>query len=110
MSRRRNSLIGRKQAQRLARTAKLFEVLEGRRLFSGDGLKAQYFDNMDFSGASVSRIDSTVDFNWDTASPAADIGPATFSSLWSGHVQPVFSVNYTFITRADDVVRLWVNG
>ena len=32
----------------------------------GDGLSAVFFDNMDLTGTSVSRIDSTVNFNWGT--------------------------------------------
>ena len=76
----------------------------------GDGLSAIYFDNMDFTGTSVSRIDSTVNFNWGSGAPATGIGPDTFSARWTGQVQAIETGTYTFRTYSDDGVRLWVNG
>ena len=35
----------------------------------GSGLAATYYDNMDFTGATVSRIDPTVNFNWGSGAP-----------------------------------------
>lgn len=75
----------------------------------GTGLSATYFDNRDFTGASVTRIDPTIDFTW-TGSPASGIGVDTFSVRWTGQVQPQFTGTYTFYTVSDDGVRLWVNG
>jgi glucose/arabinose dehydrogenase len=74
------------------------------------GLLATYFDNMNFTGTTLSRIDPTVDFNWSTGSPGPSIGPDQFSARWIGQVQPLFSQTYTFYTRTDDGVRLWVNN
>jgi hypothetical protein len=51
-----------------------------------------------------------VDFNWGTGSPVSGIDPDTFSVRWSGQVQPQFTETYTFRTRSDDGVRLWING
>jgi hypothetical protein len=76
----------------------------------GDGLAATYFDNSNLSGSSVSRVDSTVNFNWGAGSPDAAIGPDTFSARWTGQVQAIESGTYTFRTYTDDGVRLWVNG
>ncbi|MBL8792665.1 MAG: Ig-like domain-containing protein [Planctomycetia bacterium] len=75
-----------------------------------NGLTATYFDNKDFTGASVSRIDSTVNFNWGSGSPAAGIGADTFSARWTGKIKPRYSQTYTFYTTSDDGVRLWING
>jgi glucose/arabinose dehydrogenase len=77
---------------------------------TGTGLSATYFDNLDFTGATVARIDPTVNFAWGTGSPAAGIGPDTFSVRWTGQVEPQFTGTYTFYTQSDDGVRLWVNG
>jgi glucose/arabinose dehydrogenase len=77
---------------------------------NGTGLRAEYFDNQNFSGANVTRIDATVDFNWGTSAPVAGIGPDTFSIRWTGQVMPRYSETYTFYTTSDDGVRLWVNG
>jgi hypothetical protein len=74
------------------------------------GLKGQYFDNEDFTGSVVERVDPGVDFTWEGVSPAAGIEPHTFSIRWTGTVTPRYSERYTFTTRSDDGVRLWVNG
>jgi glucose/arabinose dehydrogenase len=76
---------------------------------NGDGLSATYFDNLDFTGPSVSRIDPGVNFNWGLGSPAAGIGEDTFSARWTGQVQPRYSGDYTFFTTSDDGVRLYIN-
>ncbi len=77
---------------------------------AGTGLAVTYFDNKDFTGATVSRTDATVNFNWGTGSPAAGIGADTFSARWTGQVRAVESGSYRFRTNSDDGVRLWVNG
>jgi hypothetical protein len=40
----------------------------------------------------------------------ASIDPDSFSVRWEGQVQAQYTQTYTFITRGDDGVRLWVNG
>lgn len=74
------------------------------------GLLAQYYDNMDLTNLKLTRVDPTVDFDWVGGSPDPTIGADTFSIRWSGQVQPQFSETYTFYTRTDDGVRLWVNN
>jgi glucose/arabinose dehydrogenase len=76
----------------------------------GTGLSATYFDNLNFTGASVTRVDPVVDFNWGTGSPAPGIGIDTFSARWTGQVEAPATGTYTFYTQSDDGVRLWVNG
>lgn len=76
----------------------------------GNGLQGTYFDNMDFTGASFSRTDASINFNWGQATPDPRIGSETFSVRWTGQIQPQFSQNYTFYTLSDDGVRLWVNN
>jgi glucose/arabinose dehydrogenase len=76
----------------------------------GTGLAATYFDTSTLTGASISRVDPTIDFAWGTGSPAAGIAVDTFSARWTGQIMPQFSQTYTFYTVSDDGVRLWVNG
>ena len=78
-------------------------------LAAGDGLLAEYFNNSNFTNRQLVRTDATVNFNWGTGSPATGIGADTFSVRWSGQVEPRYSETYTFRTRTDDGVRLWVN-
>src|SRR6185436_19422079 len=74
------------------------------------GLTATFFDNRDFTGPSITRIDPTINFNWANASPDAAIAADTFSARWTGRIQPRYTETYTFTTTSDDGVRLWVNG
>jgi hypothetical protein len=73
------------------------------------GLTGQYFDNIDFTGATVTRTDPTVNYDWTNYAPPG-IGPDTWSARWSGQVKPANSETYTFHTTSDDGVRLWVDG
>ncbi len=79
-------------------------------LSQGDGLKAEYFDNSDFTNLKVTRTDSKIDFNWGNGSPDALIGADTFSARWTGQVEAKYSETYNFYTSSDDGVRLWVNN
>jgi glucose/arabinose dehydrogenase len=81
-----------------------------RAVAGGDGLSATYYDNQNLTGATVNRVDGTVDFVWGAAAPATGIAPDTFSARWAGTVLPPTSGTYTFFTESDDGVRLWVDG
>ncbi|HWD91376.1 MAG TPA: chitobiase/beta-hexosaminidase C-terminal domain-containing protein [Verrucomicrobiae bacterium] len=86
---------------------------------SGTGLFGQYWANTT-SGAfiaagfntapTMTRTDATVNFDWSTTPPSANVGPNTYVVRWTGAVQPQFDETYTFYTTTDDGVRLWVNG
>jgi hypothetical protein len=77
---------------------------------NGNGLAVTYYDNQDFTGHSISRIDPQVNFSWNTGSPDSEIGVDSFSARWVGQVQAQRSEIYTFHANADDGVRLWVDG
>lgn len=77
---------------------------------SGEGLYGQYFDNIDFTGLERVQIDSRIAFNFGNGSPSSDIEAETFSIRWTGRVEALFSETYTFETRSDDGVRLWVDN
>jgi hypothetical protein len=76
---------------------------------TNSGLSGAYFDNRDFTNLAFTRTDPVVDFDWRTGTPDPRLGPDTFSVRWTGTVTPATSETYTFYTRADDGVRLWVN-
>ncbi|MBY0526603.1 MAG: hypothetical protein K2R98_24620 [Gemmataceae bacterium] len=77
---------------------------------TGTGLSARYFNGTSFNTQVTSRVDGTVNFDWGNGSPASGVGVDNFSARWTGQVQAQFSESYTFTTRSDDGVRLWVNG
>lgn len=78
----------------------------------GAGLTGEYFvgiDNFDDEPTLV-REPEVVDFNWASGGPDPSVGVDQFSVRWSGQIQPPRSGLYTFFTRTDDGVRLWVDG
>jgi NPCBM/NEW2 domain/PA14 domain/Domain of unknown function (DUF1929)/F5/8 type C domain len=77
---------------------------------SGNGLSATYWDNIDYSGTSITRTDGTVNFNWGMGSPDPSIAADTFSARWTGQIQPTSSGDWTFYTTSDDGIRLDING
>jgi hypothetical protein len=74
------------------------------------GLSATYYDNEDFSGQSVSRIDPQIKFNWGKKPPVTGFGADFWSARWTGYLQAQYSQTYTFHVRANDGVRFWVDG
>jgi len=76
----------------------------------GTGLRATYYDNINFTGKLLNRVDADVNFDWKTAAPASGFGVDKFAVRWTGKVTPQFSQTYTFYTQSDDRVRLWVDG
>ena len=60
--------------------------------------------------APVTRLDTTVDFNWGSSTPDPLIPVDNFSTRWTGQVMPQYSQKYYFVARIDDGVQLWVNN
>jgi parallel beta-helix repeat protein len=78
---------------------------------NGTGLRGQYFNNMTLTAPSVlTRTDPTINFDWGYAAPGAGLNADYYSARWTGEVEAPASGQYTFTTRTDDGVRLWVNG
>ncbi len=74
------------------------------------GLLATYYDNMDFTGNAVTRVDTQIDFNWGSGGPAAGIGANTFSAVWEGYLLPPATGLYTLYISNDDGMRVYVDG
>lgn len=103
------SLTGKMSSGGRLNLRRMLEILSPQ-LSSGDGLSAVYYDNADLTGASISRKDPTVYFDWSTNSPDATIGNDSFSARYTGQILAPASGAYTFTTIADDGVRLWINN
>ncbi|MEE9555568.1 MAG: putative baseplate assembly protein [candidate division Zixibacteria bacterium] len=84
--------------------------IDFKKQFPLSGLYARYCNNINFTGSKVIRIDSQVDFNWVEKRPHSDIGSEKFSVRWTGLVKPPQAGYFTFYTRSDDGVRLWVDN
>jgi hypothetical protein len=71
----------------------------------GVGLQATWYDNIDFTGATVTKnVPLFQDFG--NGSPDPLIGPDQFSGILIGSIKPEFSEKYTFYTDSDDGIDL----
>lgn len=77
---------------------------------AGTGLEGAYYAGTAFQRLVTTRTDATIDFAWGTAAPATGVPADGYSVRWSGQVLPAYSQTYTFSTRSDDGVRVWVDG
>jgi beta-glucosidase len=78
---------------------------------SGAGLKAEYFNNRELSGTpALARTDTQVDFDWATGSPAPEVNVDNFSVRWTGKLVAPASGRYRLGVRADDGVRVYLDG
>ncbi|PSN20047.1 hypothetical protein C7271_04110 [filamentous cyanobacterium CCP5] len=75
----------------------------------GNGLKATYYDGKEFGQPVLSRRDATIDFDWQSGSPAASMDNDAFTVHWNGFIKPDYSEDYLFTTTSDDGVRLWID-
>ncbi|HEU5102407.1 MAG TPA: PA14 domain-containing protein [Roseiflexaceae bacterium] len=75
-----------------------------------NGLRGDYFVDTTLTTLALSRVDPTVNFNWQTGMPASGLRSDQFTVRWTGQVIPRFSETYTFRITADDGARLWING
>ncbi|HEX9646335.1 MAG TPA: LamG-like jellyroll fold domain-containing protein, partial [Alphaproteobacteria bacterium] len=79
------------------------------------GLRGTYYDQNGvqrayFTGNTVVRVDGPLDFDWGAGAPVAGIGADDFSVVWEGFVTPTVTGSYTFRTRSDDGIRLYIDG
>ncbi len=89
---------------------------------AGSGLTGTYYNSTAanvtpynptklFAGTpALTRVDPTVDFNWNSGSPGSGVNATYFGMRWQGQVQPQYSETYFFDVSTDDGVKLWVNG
>ena len=76
---------------------------------SQNGFLGSYFNSLDFSQRVLVRVDSEVDFNWQTQSPGQGVNRDGFSVTWQGALTPEFSEEYTFLINSDGLVNLWID-
>ena len=80
---------------------------------SGNGLNGSYFANTEdptTGTPTATRIDPTINFNWNGGSPISGVGDSNWSCEWTGHILAECTATYTFTTYSDDGVRVNVNG
>jgi hypothetical protein len=75
------------------------------------GLRGEYFAGLTFNASSrvIERVDPRVAFDWGSGAPDSRLPVDSFQARWTGFLTPLASGDYTFRTRSDDGVRLWVD-
>ncbi|MBN2370450.1 MAG: glycoside hydrolase family 3 C-terminal domain-containing protein [Vicinamibacteria bacterium] len=83
-----------------------------------EGLKGEYFDNIDLSGEPVLvRVDRTVNFNWDKVVPVGGLKRDNYSVRWTGTLTPPAAgdymlggrVNVCYACESHEQFRLYVD-
>ncbi len=71
---------------------------------------AQYYNNRYLEGHPAKiRHETTLDYNWGTGAPVAEVGADNFSVRWTT-VTEFAAGDYTFSVTVDDGVRVWIDG
>lgn len=75
------------------------------------GLRAEYWNNMEFRGApSLTRVEATLDHDWDDEAPAAGIDQTRFSARWTGTLTAPSTGEYDLSVTGDDGIRVKIDG
>ena len=75
------------------------------------GLVGQYFNNRWLYGdAASTRVDHSVDFEFEVEDAITDTGRDHVSVRWTGFVRPSFDEVFTFHAQVNDGARLFVDG
>lgn len=76
-----------------------------------NGLKGEYFNNKDLSGAPVAtRVDKRIGFEWTAGCDAPNVNKNDFSVRWTGEVRPTQTAEYDFIIGGDDGFSLYIDN
>ncbi len=75
------------------------------------GLHAEYFNNIDLSGApALTRVDPSINFQWTLSSPAPVINHDFYSARWTGVIHAPRSGRYRIGLDGDDGYRLYLDN
>ena len=72
--------------------------------------QAEYYSNSGLSGTpTFSRCETAIAYNWGSGGPGNGVGSDNFSVRWTGRFD-FAAGSYVFTARADDGIRVWVDG
>jgi hypothetical protein len=89
--------------------AKSFSPIHSASIAASRGLLGTYYQDSEFGGATSSRVDPTIDFNWSGRDPLPGISRSNLSVRWSGQIKAGYSEEYTFHLLADQRAQLWID-
>ena len=89
--------------------AKSFSPVHAARIAANRGLLGTYYMAAEFGGATSSRVDPMIDFNWSGRDPLPGFSRSNLSVRWSGQIKADHSEEYTFHLLADQRAQLWID-
>jgi hypothetical protein len=89
--------------------AKSFSAIHPASVTASRGLLGTYHKDAEFGGATSSRVDATIDFNWAGRDPMPGFSRSNLSVRWSGQIKADHTEEYTFHLLADERARLWID-
>jgi len=76
-----------------------------------NGLLGEYFNNMDMHGEpALSRIDTSINFNWWFSPPGDGVNANQYSIRWTGKLVPQEDTNYQVGISTMDSMRLYIDN
>ena len=76
-----------------------------------EGLKAEYFDNMNLSGnPKMIRTEKSINTPQHTGAPFKGFVFDQYSIRWTGIIIPEVDGKYALVAGANDGIRVWLNG
>jgi len=79
-------------------------------LLAQKGLKADYYDGIEFDRYVATNYVEHIDFYWNQTPPVKGINPHVCSVRYTGRLKSPQTGVFTFSARVDDGIRVWVGG
>ncbi len=74
------------------------------------GLVAEIYRGRFFESKAATRIDSSIDFDWNSTEPEPGVARNYFSVKWTGWLKAPVPGIYKILSRVDDSARVWIDG
>jgi len=87
----------------------VFVTLLSCSLFGQNGLKADYYDGVNFDRYVGTKIETKIDYYWLWNAPFKDMNPSKCSVRWTGRLKAPETGEFKFSARVDDGLRVWVD-
>ena len=76
-----------------------------------EGLTGKYYNNKTWTNpVKMTRLDSTINFDWGSGSPGGGVNRDNFSVEWTGYILVPEDASYTFSLQHDDDAALAIDG
>ncbi|GAB3220319.1 PA14 domain-containing protein [Spirosoma arcticum] len=79
-------------------------------LLAQRGLQGAYFRGTFFEHPVLTRLDSTLNFDWSTGRPAPGMPHSYYSVRWTGTLRAPVTGEYRFYAQVDDGIRVWIDN